>query len=259
MTENVVEISNVSLNYNKAPILSNINLSIEKNEFLAIIGPNGGGKSTLLKIILGLISPDTGSVKVLDKKPEDARDKIGYLPQHTYFDHKFPMNVFECVLMGRYNGLFNDYSQEDKLAVLKALKTVKMEEYKDRQIGKLSGGQIQRVFIARTIVREPKLLLLDEPMASIDPEMQNEFYKLLARINKDMTIILVTHDVGVVSAYVEKIACLNRKLFCHGTPEIAVKALGDVYQCPVELIAHGIPHRVLEEHENNKNNHDKSK
>jgi len=248
MSNIAVQMDNISLNYNNIPILSDINLSIERNEFVAVIGPNGGGKTTLLKVILGLIKPDTGSVNVLDKSPIAARSQIGYLPQHTHFDPTFPMNVFECVLMGRYNGLFKNYSTEDKNAVSNALKTVKMEDYEDRQIGKLSGGQIQRVLIARTIVKQPELLLLDEPMASIDPEMQNEFYKLLAKINKDMTIIMVTHDIGVVSTHVEKIVCLNRKLFCHGPPEIAVKALGDVYQCPVELIAHGIPHRVLEKH-----------
>ncbi|MDI6643497.1 MAG: ABC transporter ATP-binding protein [Methanobacteriaceae archaeon] len=248
MKEKAVQMEHVSLEYNKIPILSDINLSIDEKEFVAVIGPNGGGKTTLLKIILGLIKPDKGLVKVLGKSPENARTRIGYLPQHTNFDPSFPMNVFECVLMGRYKGLFKNYSVEDKNAVLNALKTVKMEEYVDRQLGRLSGGQIQRVLIARTLVREPELLLLDEPMASIDPEMQNEFYKLLAKISKNMTIIMVSHDIGVVSAHVENIICLNRELFCHSPPELAVKSLADVYQCPVELIAHGIPHRVLDKH-----------
>ncbi|GAB4311092.1 MAG: ABC transporter ATP-binding protein [Methanobacteriaceae archaeon] len=243
-----VQMENVTLEYNKIPILSDINLTIAEKEFVAVIGPNGGGKSTLLKIMLGLVKPDKGMVKVLGKPPQNARTRIGYLPQHTHFDPSFPMNVFECVLMGRYKGLFKSYSDEDKMAVLNALKTVKMEDYADRQLGRLSGGQIQRVLIARTIVREPELLLLDEPMASIDPEMQNEFYNLLGKISKNMTIIMVSHDIGVVSAHVEKIVCLNRKLFCHAPPELAVKSLGDVYHCPVELIAHGIPHRVLEKH-----------
>lgn len=243
-----VQMEHVSLEYNKIPILSDINLTIDEKEFVAVIGPNGGGKTTLLKMILGLVKPDKGIVKVLGKSPQNARPRIGYLPQHSNFDPAFPMNVFECVLMGRYRGLFKNYSVEDKDAVLKALRTVKMEGYIDRQLGRLSGGQIQRVLIARTLVREPELLLLDEPMASIDPEMQNEFYNLLSKINKDMTIIMVTHDIGVVSTHVENIICLNRKLFCHGPPELAVKSLGNVYQCPVELIAHGIPHRVLEKH-----------
>ncbi|MBM4240065.1 MAG: ABC transporter ATP-binding protein [Euryarchaeota archaeon] len=249
MNNEVVRLKDVFLNLNRIPILEGISFSIEKNDFLAVIGPNGGGKSTLLKIILGLIRPDSGEVKVFGRKPEEARNLIGYLPQHSFFDLNFPVDVFDAVLMGRYNGIFKNYSNKDNEAVENALERVGMLKFRHRQMGKLSGGQMQRVFIARAIVRNPKLLLLDEPMASIDPEMQSSFYELLSKLKEKMTIVLVTHDVGVVSAHVDKIACLNRKLFCHGPPEVAAGILEDVYKCPVELIAHGIPHRVLKEHD----------
>lgn len=221
---------------------------MDQKDFLAIIGPNGGGKSTLLKIILGLIKPNEGEVMVFGKNPVEGRKHIGYLPQHAFLDLTFPLNVFDTVLMGRYHGLFKEYSHRDKDAVINALKDVGMLEFRDRQIGELSGGQIQRVFIARAIVRQPKLLLLDEPMASIDPEMQSSFYELISELRKNMTIILVTHDVGVVSHHVDKIACLNQKLFCHGPPEAVVDSLEETYKCPIELIGHGFPHRVLRKH-----------
>jgi zinc transport system ATP-binding protein len=163
-------------------------------------------------------------------------------------DLNFPINVFEVVLMGRYDAVGKRYSKEDKDRTLNALKTVGMLEYKDRQIGMLSSGQLQRVYIARAICREPELLLLDEPTASIDPEMQKSFYELLSELKKRMAVILVTHDISVVSVYVDSVACLNRKLFYHGSSEAALKKLEQVYECPIELLAHGVPHRVLKKH-----------
>ena len=248
MRKEIVSLKNVDVYFNSTPILKNINLSIKQNNFLAIIGPNGGGKTTLLKVILGLIKPNKGEVKVFGENPEKGRKLIGYLPQYTFFDPNFPISVFDTVLMGRYKRIFRNYSKEDEKAALSALETVGMLEFKDRQIGKLSGGQLQRVFVARAIARQPKLLLLDEPMTSIDPEMQNLFYELLLKLKKKMAIVLVTHDIGVVSTYVEEIACLNRRLFYHGPKEAGLKKLEKMYRCPIELIAHGIPHRVLGRH-----------
>lgn len=243
-----VELRDVSIKFNELSVLHNINLKIKKNDFMAIIGPNGGGKSTLLKIILGILKPDTGEVQIFGKKPEDSRQLMGYLPQRVSFDHDFPIDVFNTVLSGKYHGLFKGHTPSDKKAVLKALKNVNMVDLKDRQISKLSGGQMQRVFIARAIVREPKILLMDEPMASIDPEMQNSFYNLLSILKNKMTIVLVSHDVGTVSTHVDKIACLNRKLYYHGPAEDAAEGLEEIYKCPIELITHGIPHRVLKDH-----------
>lgn len=248
MSLKAVEINDLSVKFNEQLVLKDINFSIGEKDFVAIIGPNGGGKSTLLKIILGILTPDTGDVKVFGKAPKKARNLMGYLSQNLKFDHDFPINVFETVLTGRYHGLFNGYTKKDDEVVLQALKDVEMDEFKDRQISKLSGGQMQRVFIARAIVREPKLLIMDEPMASIDPEMQHSFYELMSRLKNNMAIVLVSHDVGAVSTHVDKIVCLNQELFYHGPVENAANGLEEIYHCPIELISHGIPHRVLRDH-----------
>ena len=248
MSFKAVEINNLSVKFGEQLVLKNINFSIGEKDFVAIIGPNGGGKSTLLKIILGILTPNTGDVKVFGKTPKKARNLMGYLPQNLEFDHDFPINVFDTVLTGRYHGLFKGYTKKDNETVLQALKDVEMDKFKDRQISKLSGGQMQRVFIARAIVREPKLLIMDEPMASIDPEMQHSFYKLMSRLKNKMAIVLVSHDVGAVSTHVDKIACLNQELFYHGPVEDAADGLEEIYHCPIELISHGIPHRILKDH-----------
>ena len=250
--EIIVSLNNVSFSYNSVPIVKDITFSIEQNDFLGIIGPNGGGKTTLLKILLGLIKPQKGTVKVFNKLPEQGRDLIGYIPQQFNFNLDFPINVLEIVLMGRLGkrGLYKKYSEEDIKISFEALKTVGMEKLKDRQIGELSGGQRQRVFLARALATQPKLLLLDEPMSSIDPKWQNSFYELLAKLKKKMAIVLVTHDISAVSVYVDKIACLNCELYYHGSTEKGIKHLENTYKCPIELIAHGVPHRVLERHKN---------
>jgi len=249
--EEVVILDDIWVHYNSTPILEGINLSIEQNDFLGIIGPNGGGKTTLLKVILGLITPSHGSVLVLGKTPQSSRGSIGYVPQHNLFDRNFPISVWDVALMGRYSraGLFRRYSSDDRTAALNALQTVGMLDHKDHQMGKLSGGEQQRVLIARALVSEPKLLLLDEPTASVDSTMQTEFYELLDRLKHRMAIVLVSHDISAVSVYVDKIACLNRQLFHHGSPEIEAEVLEATYKCPVQMIAHGaVPHRVLKEH-----------
>jgi len=240
MVINAVEMENVSVTFNNQPVLIDINLNIGMNDFLAIIGPNGGGKSTLLKVILGLTKADHGQISVFGNRPGNPHNPIGYLPQHVSFDPDFPINVFDTVLSGRYHGFFKGYSDKDREIVKKALEEVDMIKLQERQMSRLSGGQMQRVFIARALVREPKLLLLDEPMASIDPEMQNSFYKLLSRLRKRMAIVLVSH--------VDNIACLNQKLYYHGPVENSEEGLEAVYKCPIDLISHGIPHRVLKKH-----------
>lgn len=249
--EELVRLENVWVYYDSIPVLEAINLSVESNDFLGIIGPNGGGKTTLLKVILGLIKPNRGRVTVLGMPPERGRKHIGYISQFNLFDHDFPISVFEVVLMGRYkrSGLLPRYTEEDKKAATEALDTVEMLDYKDRQIGRLSGGEQQRVFIARALATAPKLLLLDEPTASIDTSMQAEFYELLDRLKENMAIVLVSHDVSAVSIYVSEIACLNHQLFYHGSKEVSAEELEKTYRCPVQLIAHGtVPHRVLREH-----------
>lgn len=248
MSVKPIELVDVSFSYNHQKILEDINFKVEEKDFVAVIGPNGGGKSTLLKIILGLLKPDEGVVKIFGGDPEKARNLMGYLPQHSFFDRDFPINVFDTVMMGRYSRLFNNYSRQDEKIVLKALRDVQMEQYRDRQISRLSGGQMQRVLIARALAREPKLLLMDEPMASIDPEMQSSFYQLISNLKSKFAMVLVSHDVGAVSTHVDKIACLNQKLYYHGPAEEAAEGLEELYHCPIELISHGIPHRMLKKH-----------
>lgn len=251
MAKEVVRLDDVWVHYDSIPVLEGINLSVEPNNFLGIIGPNGGGKTTLLKVILGLIKPARGKVSVIGQSPERGRKFIGYISQYNLFDHDFPISVLDVVLMGRYSktGLGRRYSEEDKRIVNEALKTVDMLDYKDRQVGKLSGGEQQRVFIARALVTDPKLLLLDEPTASIDSNMQAEFYELIDSLKQRMAIIMVSHDISAVSIYVDQIACLNRQLFYHGSKEVSAEALEKTYHCPIQLIAHGVvPHRVLREH-----------
>jgi zinc transport system ATP-binding protein len=246
----IVKLEDIWVDYSGMVALSGINLSINQGDFLGIIGPNGGGKTTLIKVILGLIKPGRGKVSVFEKSPEEGRKFIGYVAQQSLSDLSFPISVGEVVLMGRAGkaGLFRRYSKKDKEFALHALKEVEMIEHKGKPIGKLSGGQRQRVFIARALACEPELLLLDEPTASIDSPMQTEFYELLKRLKRQMTIVLVSHDIGAVSIYVDKIACLNQRLFYHDAKEIKPEELEEIYHCPVDLIAHGVPHRILKEH-----------
>jgi zinc transport system ATP-binding protein len=250
-SEEVVSIKDVWVHYDGIPILEGVSLSVISGDFLGIIGPNGGGKTTLLKVILGLVIPSRGKVDVLGQSPEKNRYHIGYVPQHNYFDRDFPINVRDTVLMGcnGTTGLIRRYSREDKEKAEGAMKTVGMLSHQKSQIGKLSGGEQQRVFIARALVSRPKLLLLDEPTASVDQAMQTDFYELLEKLKQEMTIVMVSHDISAVSIYVDKIACLNRQLFYHGSKEIEPGILQATYKCPVQMIAHGtIPHRVLKEH-----------
>jgi zinc transport system ATP-binding protein len=250
-SEEVISLKDVWVHYDGMPILEGVSLSVEQDDFLGIIGPNGGGKTTLLKVILGLITPSRGTVSVLGRSPKNSRDKVGYVAQHNLFDRDFPISVWDVVLMGRCSkaGLFRRYNDEDRSIAQSALERVGMLNFKERQIGKLSGGEQQRVFIARALASEPRMLLLDEPTASVDPAMQTEFYELLARLKQKMAIVLVSHDISVISVYVEKLACLNHELYYHGSKEIEAEILEATYKCPIHMIAHGtIPHTVLKEH-----------
>jgi zinc transport system ATP-binding protein len=247
----IVSLQNIRVSYGDVPALEDVTLSIFQHDFLGIIGPNGGGKSTLLKVLLGLVKPDSGNARIFGKPPEQARSRIGYVSQRPFFDRDFPASVRDVVMMGRYvrAGLCRRYSRADRYAAEKALERVGMRGYDDKQIGHLSGGQQQRVFVARALVAEPELLLLDEPTASIDSTMQTEFYELLDELKKSLTIVMVSHDIGAVSVYVDKIACLNRRLYYHGSKEITPEILEATYKCPIQLITHGtVPHRVLKEH-----------
>jgi zinc transport system ATP-binding protein len=250
-----IDIKNLSAGYDSETIIENVNLQINHKDFFGIIGPNGGGKSTLLKAILGLIPIQKGSIQVFGKPPEQGRKYIGYVPQYAEFDKHFPISVWDVVLMGRRSirGMSPWYSQKDKQSAEQALKKVELLDCKNRHISELSGGQRQRVFIARAMAANPRILLLDEPTASVDKDMQETIYQFLQEINKQITIVLVTHDIGVLSSYVNRVSCMNRYLFTHDddryiSPEMIEKA----YSCPVDLIAHGVPHRVLVDHDQKK-------
>lgn len=250
MKKEIVSLENISVKFDGNTALHDHNLTVYDGDFIGIIGPNGGGKTTLLKVILGLVKPSGGEVRVFGTSPEKARSRIGYVPQMMEVENDFPISVRDTVLMGRlcHKGIFRRHNKNDYEQVDRALEIVEMSGMKDRKTGALSGGEKQRVMIARALASEPKLLLLDEPTASIDPKMKNDIYDLLNSLKNRMAIILVTHDIGVISSHVDKVACLNCQLFYHDSKEIPKETIEAVYQCPVDIIAHGTPHRVLKEH-----------
>ncbi len=240
-----IQIRGVSVFYDRVCAIQDVDLNIEDGDFMAIIGPNGGGKTTLLKVIMGLITPSEGSVVRDDTK------RMGYVPQFTSFDKSFPINVMDVVLMGRLKKpikLFSRYSSSDISAAEDVLGRLGLIDLRYRQIGQLSGGQLQKVLIARALCLQPDILLLDEPTANIDSNSSTEIYKLLKDINGKMTIVMVSHDIGVMASYVKTIACINKRLYYHGDSQLDIETLNRVYGCPIDLIAHGVPHRVLEKH-----------
>ena len=246
----VIQFRNVMAGYEGHLALKDITLTVYEGDFLGIIGPNGGGKTTLLKLILGLVRPEAGEVEVLGTAPVKARHRIGYVPQVTDFDRDFPIQVNDVVKMGcqkfRKSGrkeMRNCHHEAEKV-----MREMGVWELRDRQMGQLSGGEKQRVLMARALVTKPEILLLDEPTASMDSQFRVTIYETLQRLNATLTICLVSHDIGVISAYVKKVACLNQELFYHGEKELTEEVLLKTYRCPVELIAHGVPHRVFKHH-----------
>jgi len=252
----IIDIDQVTFSYNGQVVLANVDLHIYEGDFVAMIGPNGGGKTTLLKLILGLLKPSKGRVQVLNLPPRKASHYIGYVPQDVHINQKFPITAMDVVLMGNLTPgkPWAKNTPKDKTAAMEALNHMEMNDYAHTRIGALSGGQRQRVFIARALVAKPRLLLLDEPTASIDSKGQADFFRLLDALNSEMTILVVSHDLMAISRHVKSVACVNRFLHYHHHAEITGDMMELMYPCtieetcPVELVAHGLPHRVLKDH-----------
>ena len=252
MNNTAIKINNVFASYGRTQAVSDISLEVKKGDFLGIIGPNGGGKSTLLKALLGLIPITSGEIKIFGESRMRNRRLIGYVPQFAVLDKSFPISVFEVVLTGRLKSGFCPFlrfTEQDKDFIREIIDLVGISELADRRISELSGGEFQKMLIARALATRPKLLLLDEPTASVDASSRDQIYGLLAELNKDMTIVLVTHDLLAVSSRVKSLACMNTRLVYHGEPELTESIANSLYGCPVDLIAHGVPHRVLKEHD----------
>lgn len=239
--QNVIEVKNLTFSYRKgdAPTLDDVTFSLKCGESGCIVGPNGGGKSTLLKLLLGLLTPDSGSIKILGKTPISAARKIGYMPQYHQLDAAFPATVLEVALMGRARGsLLGRYSRRDREKALAALDEMGCAGLEKRSFSTLSGGQRQRVLISRALASEPELLLLDEPTANIDPGAEEQFYQTLEILRNRMTVLTVSHDLGFVSREIDHIICVNRKVSIHRSEEFTSEAADAVYHHKVNMIRH---------------------
>ena len=249
MNSPALALRGVSFSYGRTPVLQDIDLTLTEGDFLGVIGPNAGGKTTLLKIILGLIRPDGGTVEVFGRAPVAVRGSIGYVPQYARFDAAFPIDVVDTVAMGCLGAAGRDLSRRARRErAMAAIERVELTSVARAQLDRLSGGQLQRVLIARALASEPRMLLLDEPTASVDTRIGRSVYELLALLSESMTIVLVSHDIGVISRYVKTIACLNVRLHYHHSKELTPEMIEAAYGCPVDLVAHGHPHRVLPDH-----------
>lgn len=245
----LVELNNVSYAYKSKYVVNNANLNVFNKDFIGIVGPNGGGKTTIVKLILGLLKPTSGSINL-----NNANVNIGYLPQHNDIDKDFPLKVIDVVLSGLMieKKIWRKYRSSDFEKAINALSKMGVSDLKNKHIGSLSGGQMQKVLMSRAIVSNPDLLILDEPDTYVDYLSEGEMYELLKVLNNSMAIIIVSHDLGTISSYVKTIACVNRKLVYHNSNVISNEQL-KAYNCPIKLITHGqVPHTVLEKHTESK-------
>lgn len=248
MSEPVIDVRGVHFAYGAAPILSAVELQVEDGEFLGIVGPNAGGKSTLLKLILGLLQPQAGAIRVLGRRPRAASRLVGYVPQYPSFPRDFPVSVAQVVELGRLGAGPDGISRgvlwpgrttrADRAATRRALDEVEAGDIAERQIGSLSGGQLQRVLLARALASEPHILILDEPTANIDQRLESDIFDLLKGLNARMTILVVSHDIAFISRYVRRVACINRTLVCHRTDAVDGQVIHDLYRGDVRMIAH---------------------
>lgn len=230
-TETVIAAVGLGFSYHDLSVLEDVTLEVQRGEFLGLVGPNAGGKSTLLKLILGLLNPTVGSLRVLGDSPRRACRRIGYVPQYPLFPRDFPITVADAVLMGRLGtrALMLNYTSSDRMRMIQSLREVEVEDLAQRPVGQLSGGQLQRVLLARALVSDPEILILDEPTANIDHRIEGEIFDLLAQLNARMTILVVSHDIAFISDYVTRVACLNRTLMCHATGALDSRVIADLY------------------------------
>ncbi len=256
--EPVISLRGVWAGYEDDLILEDVNFDMFKGDYVGLIGPNGGGKTTLIRVLLGLIKPNRGEVSVMGKSAQAGRRFIGYVPQVPSEDKDFPASVWDVVQMGRlgHGSLTRRKNKQDDAIVEEKLGWVGLLDLRKRAMGELSGGQRQRVHIARALATEPAILLLDEPTASVDAEASSNLYELLKNLNAQVTILLISHDMTAISAHVKTIGCVNRRLVYHREKQVTADMLAQGYECPVDLIAHGMPHRVLPAHHDDKEQHD---
>jgi zinc transport system ATP-binding protein len=237
-------LDNIFFAYKQRNILENVNLLIKKGEFASIVGPNGGGKTTLLKLILGLIKPDKGEIRIFGKPPDQVRHKIGYMPQYAHIDMDFPATVMDVVLMGRLAKKALWFSKKDRIEALNAIDEVGLADFINTGFNELSGGQKQRILIARALCSSPDILLLDEPTANVDYQTEKNLFSILQKLNSKMTILLVSHDLGFVSKYVKSVICVNRRVVIHPTTLITGTLIKDIYNGDLKMVRHD--HRCSE-------------
>ncbi|MCH4897123.1 metal ABC transporter ATP-binding protein [Marinilabiliaceae bacterium JC040] len=245
--EELIELRNITAGYDNNIILDSVNMKIHDNDFIGVIGPNGGGKTTLIKVILGIIKPMKGEIIFKNNK---TKNLIGYLPQYNIFDKAFPISILEVVMSGLMSNkkLYQRYTANDKALAMNLLNIVGLENYSNYKISEISGGQMQRALLCRAVISNPKILILDEPVTYVDNTFEKEMYGLLKEWNKDMSIIMVSHDIGIISSHVKTIACVNRSVYVHKSNIIDNETL-ERYNCPIDIITHGrVPHRVLKNH-----------
>ncbi len=240
--KNDLDIQNVSFYYDHTPVLENISLQYHKRDFLSIIGPNGGGKSTLIKLMIGLLQPSSGSVLLFGENPLHVSHRIAYVPQDTLANKDFPIKVLDVVLMGRLNKakIFSTYSNEDKTIARAMLEKVGMLPFENQKIHTLSGGQRQRVYVARALASEAEILFLDEPTASIDTSGQIEIFKLLKTLNQEIGIVIISHDINVALNYATKVVHVNKSLYVHDVSapkQMTFSKSPNEHFCPIELIS----------------------
>jgi zinc transport system ATP-binding protein len=248
MAEWLLEMRSVSASYDSGIVLKNVDFRVSENDFIGVIGPNGGGKTTLLRLILGLVKPVIG--KLVFNDPLLSCNSIGYLPQVSTGDNNYPVTVKDVILSGLMmrKGLISRMTPADKQKADKVLEELGLSDLKGASLSELSGGQVQRVLLGRAIIGEPVLLLLDEPGNFVDSNFENDFYEKLKYLNNRMAILMVSHDIGTITSYVKSFACVNRSLHYHPSSEITNEELV-AYGCPIQLVTHGfVPHTVLKIH-----------